>query len=547
MRRVLMSTLAAAALFGCRRPPAPAIPMGPPKPPGPPRPPLVEAPASAPTVKWSQAFDRACTGSITPPVVSADDASVAFCSRLFETKHGAFEVNIPIGVAAILPDGRLLSNDYEGHWKVGTPNGAKKTSTDGSLSSIFAISPDGKRFATFEDDSIVVRELDPLKEVASIDVGEVSPEPIVGFFADERATAIVPGDCKTKRRRNKDGSEWRETKCASRSWMVVEGDKLVKLRDAADIESVAFAAAGNRAIVRRSGGARAVVALPGGETIVELPNDARDEVGPFALDRDGARVAYLDERGVVVQAIENKTLRELARVDGAMPSELVLAADGKTLYLADNSRMLVLREGEPERQVAVASYAATPPKGFAPFRAQCPNDGEPPNTGDDDLCRARQRAFGESGSLVDEGRSMLLPEGHLRAFLDKENFIEVYVTAVDAAEYPEKDDKAWAKSIVSASVWSGSEKGVEKTIKMRGSRAFDYAEFWRGGCDPKDIYVSAFERDGLLYRVRIEVPPEHPQKELTPLFKAFVDEPFGSGDVSAHAFVKPPRAPDGPC
>ncbi|NUO50362.1 MAG: hypothetical protein HOV80_16020, partial [Polyangiaceae bacterium] len=514
------------------------------------RPPLVEAPAPAASPKWSQAYSRACSGSITAPVVSADGASVAFCTRMFDAKNGTFAGVLPIGVEAFVPGGRVVSNDYAGHWQLGRPDGPAESSVPGSTTQTFALSPGGRLMATVEGNSIVMRTLDPLKEVADIDIGQVWPEPMLGFLADGRAIALVPRKCVTKRGKDKHRS-WTKTECGSKSLMVVEGGKLVELRDASDLLSIAFAAGGTRAVIANRDGERAVIQLPGGETVAKLPSLVTDpedyEIPPMALDTGGKRVAFVDEGSVVVAALEGSTVKELARMDGADPTGLVFSPDATTLFVGRNDRMIALREGEPERPIAMPRYDVTAPVGFEVFHARCPMDGEPEETGNDDLCRERQRLGADGGGLFIEGTEMMLPEGHVKAFIDRKSYIDVFVTAVDAAEYPEKNDTAWAQSIVKASVWSGSETGVLKTIKMRGSRAFDYAEFWRDGCDPKDIYVSVFERGGLLYRVRIEVPPEHPQKEVTPLIKSFVDEPFGSHDLAAHAFAKPPPAPDGPC
>ncbi len=477
---------------------------------------------------------------------------MAFCSRLFETKRGVFVDQVPIGVAAILPDGRMLSNDYGGKWMVGRPGGSTESSTEGSLSDSLAISPSGKRFVTVERGSLIVREIDPLKEVTEIELGEVSPDPTVGFLADERVIAIVPGDCKTTRGRNKGGSRWQKTDCASRSWMVVEDDKLVKLRDAADVESIAFSSGGNRAIVQRPDGTRAVIELPGGNEVVKLPGragDAEDDHGfePMALDRSGERAAYLDDKGVVVVELAGATFTAIARVDEATPRDLVFAPDGKTLYLSTNERVVALREGAPERAIAMPKYEVKPPEGFSAFGVKCASGDEPEETGSDELCRARQHGLGGSGVLFAQGWTMSLPDGHVKAFYNREEFAEVYVTAVDPSEFPEQDAAAWAKSIVASESWAGAEVDPKTSIKMRGARAFEFAEFWRSGCEPSDVYTSVLERDGLLYRVRIKVPSETDQKLVAQLLKTFVDEPFGTGDVGARAFATPPPSPDGPC
>jgi hypothetical protein len=250
---------------------------------------------------------------------------------------------------------------------------------------------------------------------------------------------------------------------------------------------------------------------------------------------------------VVIFSIAGGSAREVTRVARAEPDALVFAPDGAALYLATRDRVLAWREGATERLIPVPRYEATPPKGFLAARASCKPRGDEAPVVDDDRCRAEQLGLRDGGLLsLGEDHEMMMPEGHVKAFVAKDEFMEVYVTAHDASAYGGLDGKAWAERAIHADPM-GDVYGARDSLRMRGERSFYYSQFRREGCDPVDAYVHVVEREGLLYFVRIEVPPDYPQKKLAPLFRAFVDEPFGSDAKEARALEKPPGKPEGPC
>jgi hypothetical protein len=435
---------------------------------------------------------------------------------------------------------RLMQRDSS-EFRVVTLEGNIRGSVPGIHTEQVVISPHGDRFVSVEREEVVVRAFDPLREIARAKI-ERSDRPLsIGFLSDGPAVVFSGSDCKV-------GAGNQQSSCAKHQINAIESSGLVPLRDMSNVHAIAFAQGGNRALMVDTVGRRSLIDLPSGTEVMKFES-VRSMESPvsMAIDENGSHVMIGDD-DIVVYALRPKEVHQVARLKGATAEQAVFGPEGRSLYLSGTPGVVVLREGVGERDQPIPRYDATPPAGFRQVPVACAVSEGDNSKMTDELCRSRQAQLGVIGTLnYSGGGSRVLPDGHVRSFTKGNGEFEVFVTATDPAEFPNPDDVAWSKQIVASDTWGQAEPGVKDSIRFNGKRAFEYAEFWRHGCDPRDIHVRVIERDGFLYKVRLEVPPGTPQKQLVPLFEAFFNKPFEGPSKVAHAFQKPPKMFPGPC
>src|SRR5262249_36277703 len=96
------------ALAACAEPPR----VAPPPVSAPPPPPVAAPAPAAPPLPWAMLYLRSCNGSITPPRLSPDGATVGSCGALFDVERGRFLGRAPFGLLALLPGNRALVDEY---------------------------------------------------------------------------------------------------------------------------------------------------------------------------------------------------------------------------------------------------------------------------------------------------------------------------------------------------------------------------------------------------------------------------------------------------
>ncbi|HEY5935311.1 MAG TPA: hypothetical protein VIU61_11765, partial [Kofleriaceae bacterium] len=193
--------------------------------------------------------------------------------------------------------------------------------------------------------------------------------------------------------------------------------------------------------------------------------------------------------------------------------------DGTTLRARNHTMMEVLREGAPRRDPFDPKYDPVMLKG---------------------VTKTFQRGgTGDAGDGIEhhDGGEELLPAGVFARWRDDDTTVTAFVS--DAAEL--------GTSATSIDVWAdrvlarhGDTPVRSKRWLTRTGRALEYATFVRDGCDPVDRYIRVEERDALVVRVEIEVPPGWPRKKVLPRLQRFFDRAFGAPKQRELAVAPPP-------
>ena len=129
---------------------------------------------------------------------------------------------------------------------------------------------------------------------------------------------------------------------------------------------------------------------------------------------------------------------------------------------------------------------------------------------------------------------------------------EVIITASEADDLGKSEApvEQWTARVLARASESG-EPASEHVRSLRAwqtpdGRAFEFALFYRGGCDPFDRYVRYAERGKYLYRIEITVPAGAGQREIEPLLETFFDRTTGP-PAKPRIFAAAPNVSDGPC
>jgi hypothetical protein len=191
---------------------------------------------------------------------------------------------------------------------------------------------------------------------------------------------------------------------------------------------------------------------------------------------------------------------------------LAFLPDGKTLFAWTSSELLVFRENQTWRPRPQAIYPLDPPAGFRPATVE------------------------DGGLSFPEGDSEAVRPGLVARMRSLKGKIDVWVYALDPDEFaPSNDAEAWATLSLrryEAVGKDGNLLSMDETRVWRDEhgRNFEYTNFVREGCDPRDYYVRMTERDGILYRIVVSFPPGTPAEQVRVQLKTFLDDPFGDSN-----------------
>jgi len=450
-------------------------------------------------VPWDLAFERGCYGSMTAPIVAPDQTQFGLCDAVFAYETGEYAGEFPVGGMAFVGDG-VLAESFSGRGLE-----LETRSLAAGMGRGTVLSPDRTRALTVIEDgtqrTILLVALPSLDKVAAV---AVTGGAQLGFLAGGTPIVLAHGT-------------------VSR----LEATKLVTLANAPrGLERMTVAHGGTRAVIARDGH-RAIVELPGWRELVALPPPGDDEVRPeegIALSDRGDRVAFVTGASLVIAAIDPvRGLVELHRRPFGMPEGLTFSPDGKSLFARAGMGMQVLREGAAARVLAPV-YRPTLPPGFT--------------------LTFERGGTGDSGDGIERHDSgeELMQAGAFARYRSDDVTVTAYAT--DAAEL--------GTSATSLDVWAArvvarhNDNAVRSKRWLTSSgRALEYATFVRDGCDPVDRYIRVDERDGIVVRVVVEVPPGWSRKRVLPRLHAFFDGAFGAPKQRELAAAPPP--PRGGC
>ena len=495
-------------------------------------------PVLAPALPFSVAYERACNGSVTGPLVSPSGARVLFCRAAYTLADGRFLGLTPLGPTALVSDEEAFFDTYSGGFERSPVLSRLRSRAKKQLihATNIVANPALDRFASIEGSRIVVRSIAKHETLLSAPVRDDDHVLSVAFLSNGDAIAHVARGCATKRVScpKDSGSKGRctETKCASQPVLLVHDGELTPMGPGFDdVQSIAVSPSGTRAVLVRGEDA-AIVDLPKGGVLfplkpswAHLHHSGRGPSEGVAFDATATRVAIATESdGVVLLDLRNpKEPRQVATRTSIEVEQVALVGDGHTLLVSDGRTMEVLREGEPPHPSRRPEYLPTLPRGF---RAP--------------LVRNATLTF----SNFDDS-SETVPRGMVARYRHTKKRIDVTVTASDAAEFgPATEDvEAWSRAILEKEDTTAAGRKVARTPN---GRVFEMVRFVRDGCDPSDDYVRFMERGSLLYRIDVRFPPRASKRSVTPVLHTFFDAPTGDGDFR-RVFVKPTPTFPGPC
>jgi DNA-binding beta-propeller fold protein YncE len=490
---------------------------------------------------WAVAYERACIGSETAPFVDAKQTLIGFCDAVFSFDEGTRLGALPVGASDFAGEREVIGGSYSGLGVeispvLGRRPEAVRSFGGGSGRSV-ALSPDGKRaIAVLDDREVVVLALPNLERLdgAPLEGGPLQ----TGFLADGTPVVLAEHGCVTQAVACEGEGTCSRTDCDGWALSRVARGALVDMGPQfATVQLMSFARNGSRAVVERDDRSRAVVALPSGDELVELPSgddDRRFDDAPFALSDAGDRVAYFAEGQLVIAALGSGTtggaaMTPLHSVPFASASSIAFSPDGRTVLVKTIYGMIAFREGAPERAAPESAYAVTPPAGFHEvFRRQTPVSVDRPL--EDDL---NEDSWSPSGAVTQfrGGDDIWVTV----SMLDPRELGDANVPIAEWAEHAASTDGEGPNRVENVHTWNGP-----------GGRALEYVRFVRTGCEPSDDYVRFTERDGAVYRVEIAAPPGTPRGVIAPLEHVFFDAPLGE-PTAERAFATPAPVPPGPC
>lgn len=293
---------------------------------------------------------------------------------------------------------------------------------------------------------------------------------------------------------------------------------------------VSTSARGARAILAYAAGEREIVTLPERRRILALPplRGRTPETPTAALDEAGRRVAFVAGDGVhVAELCDGElvpfTVESEPLVSEPMDYRLAFSADGKSLFAWTQRAVQIFREDEQSRPRPRLTYPRSPPPGFrsASFRGS-------------ELTFSR---FDEESESVGLGLVLRLRSS---------DAVDVWVFALDSRELDANDVGGWARAALLRYEHVGGELSAlpwsRITEDARG-RTFEYANFVRDGCAPRDHYVRMAVRQGVLYRILLAFPPGTPPASVLPRLNELFDVPFREPDPGRALPKAPPGSP----
>lgn len=491
-----------------------------------PPPTAAPAPAEPPpaaTPPWAAVYRRACHGSITPPLLSVDGASVASCGALFSTDRGRFLGAAPANALALLPEGRVLARDMgNGGVSLIEPGRTSPLHVKGGQVQAAAASPDFSRLVTLESAdaagkrALVVRALPSLQELTRTPLGiGPSHEDTVGFLADGRAVALTGYPCIEERCEEADtpGSTCRKLTCERRTLFAAGGDRPIPIAEGLGrVKVMALSPRGDAAAIAREDGTAAVIALPSGSVLAPVPPPPAGSEGftALAVTDGGERVAAAFDGAVRIYLRSGARLVEVSSHERRFTRALTFSPDGHTLYTGDD--LVAYREGAPARPTPTAPFTIAPPDGFERLVER---DGE--------MVHPRER-----------GMSWAVPLGLVAMFNDRKHGATATVLALDPDEHESSGDaRAWVRRVATRLLpyvtLDDPKNPSAARLRVWGEPGARGAEirYVSDGCDPQEHVYRLQERDGGLWLVLLETAPGLSGKRLAAWTKAFFDEPLG--------------------
>ncbi len=466
---------------------------------------------ASPSPGWALAFERACLGSGTAPLISPDQTLIGACEAVFTFDAGEYRGELPIGARAFL-DSTLVIADSLGGQGVelapilgGDPKRERvlgRGSGDGTI-----VSPDGKQALSVLERrdhgavvSVVLLSLPSLAVRAELTLPATAAAD-VAFDADGTPFVVANDECTTS-------ADGRAT-CASRRLSRFEAGGLVSVPAAPrDLHAVRFARRAARAIVVHQNGRRAVVALPSWTEVVALPDVGDDDTWPestVAISSDGARVVYLDAGDLVIADVDIGTRNERYRRTYPDAEGFELSGDGKSVLARTVGSVAMIREGaRASRTAAGPAPQIFPPPGFA-------------------LTWRR----GGAADRAEEGGG-LLPFGAVERYRSEDDGM-LTVSVLDPRELGTADTPfdVWLSRVRIRHADADASE-LRRWTKPSG-RGVELAWFQRHGCDHADHYLRIEERDGVLHVIDLEVAPGTSNAVLGPLLHVLFDRPTDDG------------------
>lgn len=435
--------------------------------------------------RWSLRYERGCASlfGMYEPVLSSDGGSFSFCQARFELSTGRYLGPAPGRVLAALADGRVLRTDGE-DLELADISGTVAVAASRIDQRSFAVAPGGQRLIAVErtgDTShVVIRDLPHL--------------------AVARRLAVECSRCQGAVAAR--GADWFAFVDRSRVYLLNHASAKPVAIDTLphDLVEVRLSPRGDAALIARADRTRAIVAIPSGTVLLELPTERGDL--EFAVDRDRIAVTTHDSLRLFVR-------RGAGFVEAPLASEQKLHAAGAPPRFADDGHLLVV----PLDALAVAVLAEGPPisrpspsyevnaRGFV-AQPLTPS----PSHADD--------ARVVSAPLIDPAAYGLIgrwsgPPGPFGAA------VEVRVFACARDQLDGLDLRHWAE----AALWRFvAEELSPETRFWQDAGARQLA--WH---DARHI-IRIAERGQFIYRIEIDVPHGAPTAEAV---RDFIEAPFG--------------------
>jgi hypothetical protein len=279
-------------------------------------------------------------------------------------------------------------------------------------------------------------------------------------------------------------------------------------RRAGKLRGCAISADGTRAILTSRDGSRSLVRLPAGKVVQALPSASGEAsvTADGALASRGKTVALVTQKGLEILDLEHpESIALLPSIDGIR--HLSFGRDDGELLVDTDGQVHVLRRGlMPQPDPAVTYEPRLPPDFKSP-----------------------ERRGGELSFDHFEKSTEMAPPNLVARYFSAKQDATVNVDWFEPGEFDAggADLERW-KALILAREGIESNQVIARVWQIESGRVVEFADFRRDGCDPMDHYVRYAERDRVVLRMELTVPPGTPLTRVRPLLKEFFDEPTGA-------------------